>query len=114
MAARSAIATFNNATNTTLTLSSAELQHGEWDTQPPASIGPKSSATWSSESDGFATGTQAQVVYSLAGGVVTTTYDNPFSGTNACSAEAPPGYRAECTTTQGDNQVVTYTLSGGS
>jgi hypothetical protein len=114
MAARSAIATFNNETNVTLTLNSAVLQHGEWDTQPPQTIGPLSSATWSSESDGFATGTQGQVVYSLPGGVVTTTYDNPFSGTNGCTADAPPAYQVNCTTTDGDNQVVTYTLTGGS
>lgn len=113
MAQRSAIASFSNQTGATLTLASAVIQHGEWDQQPPQTIAAQSTASWSSESDGFATGTAAQVVYSLPGGQVVTTYDNPFSGDNGATGQAPPTFQLATDYSQGDNMTVTYTLTGG-
>jgi len=114
MAQRSAIVSFDNQTGATLTLVSSVLQHGEWDQQPPQTIAPHANASWSSESDGFATGTAGQVVYSCPGGQVVTTFDNPFSGSNGATGQAPQGYQITVEFSQGDNMTASFTLMGGS
>lgn len=113
MAARSVIATFTNSTSATLTLSSAIIQHGQWDTEPPGTIAPGATVSWASESAGLLTGTQVQVVYNMPAGDVVTTYDNPFVGSNGATITYPQKYLGVAQISDGQNATATYTIAGG-
>ena len=84
-AQRSVQMTLTNQTSQNLQLSSANPQHGIWNPQPPTAISANSSATWEIDSQGFATGAQATVVYAVQGGsstLVTMSVDDPFVGSD--------------------------------
>jgi len=115
MASRSVQVHFYNNTNTTLSLISSSLAHGEWSDNdaPPQQIAPNAqNVQWGSESDGLATGTQGSVSYALSsGGTVTISWDNPFSGSNSYSIQAPAGYQGTYTGGDGNSNQVSFYLS---
>ncbi|MFE2110324.1 Crystal protein ET79, partial [Kitasatospora sp. NPDC059463] len=57
-AARSTTVRLSNWTGCTLTRESWELSHGIWSHEPPERIADQQRGSWSSESNGFATGTE--------------------------------------------------------
>lgn len=112
MAARSISIVLHNTTDQDLTLTSSDLPHGTWTNQPPDNIGPQADASWESESDGVATGTQGSVVYSIGGSgdSVLIGWDNPFAGTNKFSINLSSGYALYQSGWDGDNASIEYTL----
>lgn len=97
-AERSFAITLRNVTTLTLTRASMNLAHGEWSNAgndvPPQEIGPMNvgGVYWSSESDGFATGTEGSVTYDTPAGQILIGWNNPFFGSNGFGAQAPPGF----------------------
>jgi Aegerolysin len=89
------------------------LDHGAWTDGdfPPESIPNRSTATWGSESDGFATGTEGHVMYSSSAGNFRFYWDNPFVGSNGFSVDTPPGHSYHNSDISGDNAVVRVTVS---
>ena len=115
MASRSVQIHFFNNTNTTLSLMDSNLGHGQWsdsDTPPQQIVPNAQNVQWGSESAGLATGTQGSVTYALsAGGTVVISWDNPFSGSNGYSIQAPAGYQARYTGGDGNSTQVNFYLS---
>ena len=112
-------ATLLNKTNKTLTLvtQSQHLDHGEWTIFAPPSIDPHDVGEWSSESDGFVTGTEGHLNYFIEGEPpekqVFCYWDNPFAGSNSYNATAPAGYQIQTQGSPGDNSIVIYKLTKG-
>ncbi|KAB0498163.1 MULTISPECIES: aegerolysin family protein [Pseudomonas] len=113
MAKRSVDVYFENYLDSTLSLTqnSLKLDHGEWDTYPPQKIlKPSSNVSgkgyWKTESDGFATGTEALCSYAFYDFVteeicnINIHWDDPYVGSNSYEI-----------TTDSDNVKVSY--SGG-
>ena len=98
-AERSFAITLRNVTPLTLTRANMNLAHGEWSNAgndvPPQEIGPMNvnGAYWSSESDGFATGTEGWVTYNTSAGECLISWNNPFVGSNGFGAAAPAGFK---------------------
>jgi hypothetical protein len=89
MAARSTHVTLNNRTGVNLSKTDDSLDHGIWTDRPPTIIGDR--GEWESESDGFATGTEGRVTYSIdGGGEVRLHWDNPFIGSNSYDESVAP------------------------
>ncbi|GAA2830669.1 aegerolysin family protein [Kitasatospora sp. CM 4170] len=91
IAARSTVVYLNNWTGCTLTRESWELSHGIWTLLPPVRIYDQKQGFWSSESNGFATGTEGFAqFYSencanplLNGRLVRVHWNNPYVGSNS-------------------------------
>ena len=124
MAARSTTIIVNNESNAALVRSSWNLLHGIWsrDQLPPEHIlaGTPASpftVTWESESQGAATGTEGQVVYTFPDGQTTVTiyWDNPYIGSNGYNItfSGPHAGTHQGGFTEGDddNATVTFTIS---
>lgn len=110
MATRSVQATFVNQTSQQLVLVSSNAQHGDFSPAPPPVINGNSSATFGMQSN--ITGVQGSVNYSLPGGVVSMSWDDPLIGTdNIPNATAPSAFSIETVASAGNNATVTYTLS---
>ncbi len=94
MAARSVRCTLKNLSKHDLTLESAKLDWGEWSTgsSAPQKITAGAEATWSTESDGFMTGTEGTAVFTVAGlgGKFKVWWNNPFCGKNHYSQTPEP------------------------
>jgi len=118
MASRSTNVTLINNTDLTLILTQATLSHGVWSDglYPPEKIAPHSKGNWQSESDGFMTGTEGTVTYTVENGTgnVVIHWDNPYAGGNGYSSSAPNGYEISQSGGSGNNAVVTFTLSPAS
>uniref|UniRef100_UPI0004CB92B3 aegerolysin family protein n=1 Tax=Streptomyces rimosus TaxID=1927 RepID=UPI0004CB92B3 len=113
-AARSTRVRLVNNTGVLLARSGVGLSHGIWtgDDVPPSLIKPDDWATWKSESDGVATGTEGWVEYLLAGGSkITLRWNNPFVGSNSYSCEVPPGRTCAKAGGSGNNAAVVFTVS---
>ncbi|KAK0647067.1 hypothetical protein B0T16DRAFT_414649, partial [Cercophora newfieldiana] len=91
---RSTYVTFKNYTDAYMVLQSAHLDHGMWteNKYPPEQIGaggPENpvQVSWSSQSDGFMTGTEGYVMYRLQDMQTTMKvyWDNPYVGSNGYS-----------------------------
>lgn len=116
MPARSVIIFVLNTTDRALNLvvQSQHLDHGEWSSggMPPTTIPQGGFGHFGSESDGFLTGTQGSVSYTVSGESddhqATFYWDNPYIGGNSYSATAPPGYVGRPTGSDGDNSIVTF------
>jgi len=80
---RSVVVTLENRTPFALYLQDSGTKHGIWtkDRSPPDFIPPYSVATWSSESEGFVTGTEAWVQYSVRGDESLPSYGHMLGGT---------------------------------
>ncbi|MFJ1753819.1 aegerolysin family protein [Kitasatospora sp. NPDC088134] len=100
----------------------AGLDHGIWTVRntstgahtlmPPSLINPSGHAFWQSESDGFMTGTEGHASYVMAGvGTVSISWDNPFSGSNSYSCNAPTKHTCVRSGGSGDNATVTFTVN---
>src|SRR5262245_41220275 len=98
-ASRSVTCSLENASSHALRLVSQELAHGIYSTPVPASIAPHANATWSSQSQGFMTGTEGTAVFAIGSTDATLTvwWDNPFVGENkfsqTVSGTLPAGQR---------------------
>lgn len=114
-AARSTVVSFVNYTNAKLVRKTWTMNHGEWTANrlPPEAIPGQTRKEWGSESDGFATGTEASVVYSSPSGDITVYWDNPYVGSNSYNCNAPSSYICRRTdgTGGGDNAWVEFTLN---
>ncbi|MFH8409250.1 Crystal protein ET79 [Streptomyces sp. NPDC018019] len=103
-----------NETGTLLVRSGAGLSHGIWsgNNLPPSLIKPGERASWKSESEGFATGTEGWVEYLMSGGSkVILRWNNPFAGSNSYSCEAPPGHSCARSGGGGNNATVVFTIN---
>lgn len=120
-AARSVASQFFNQSTATLSSPSYELSGGIWDTTPPATItqgtvANPGYATWESESSGVMTGTQGNATYTLQDNqtTLTTTWDNPYSGSNGysitLSGPLQNNYSVGYTGGDGDNATVQFYL----
>ena len=112
MAARSTHVILVNDTGFALSLTGSNLAHGEWSTgaAPSASIAPDSTASWQSESDGFATGTEGTAEYAVVGTGASLGFhwDNPFIGANSYDQSAPVGLSLARSGGGGNNATVTW------
>lgn len=106
-ATRSTAWTITNATDSDWTLLSSNLNHGVWATNPPQTIKSGATGTFTSESNGFATGDEGTVVYSFSAGSVSFYFDNPFIGSDDFSVNTPPGYDQKSNHQTGNTQVIT-------
>lgn len=109
-AARAVEVVLENRTSLPLTYSRGGASHGVWKTQVPGSIAANSFGSFETESNGFMTGTQAFIEYRFAGGIVRLDWDDPFSGTNSYSANAPPGYVVDRVGGPGNRTTVFFHL----
>ncbi|MFF8768564.1 aegerolysin family protein [Kitasatospora sp. NPDC015120] len=90
-AARSTTVRLSNWTGCTLTRESWELSHGIWSHEPPERIADQQRGSWSSESEGFATGTEGFAQFYaencanpvLNGRLVRVHWNNPYVGSNS-------------------------------
>lgn len=89
------------------------LPHGIWVIVPPEVIPPGGTGVFESESDGFATGTEGSVQYSIdrSSNIVGLSWDNPYVGSNSYGHTQPAGYTISQQGGGGDNANVTFTLS---
>jgi aegerolysin len=115
MAERSTQVKLLNATGLNLSRQDEGLDHGIWtDNQlPPEHIPNGGTAEWQSESNGFATGTQGHVTYSVDGGpgAFVIAWDNPFVGSNEFSVSSPAGFAGTSSDPRGNNSSVRVTLT---
>lgn len=92
----------------------SSVSHGEWDVSVPAEVPPQTIAAWSSESNGFLTGTEGQAQFQIGSdpsSVLTLTWDNPYAGSNSFSGTAPAPYSVAQQGGVGDIAVVVFTLT---
>jgi len=84
---RSVIVSISNNTDLTLTLKETHHDHGDFASQPPQTIGPRTAAGFSSENHGLV-GTQGAVTYDSTDGGASFVFgwDNPRVGSNSASA----------------------------
>jgi hypothetical protein len=122
-AARSCNVTFSNTTDALLSRQSWDLLHGIWSENmlPPEQIGSgtpdvPNNVVWQAESQGFLTGTEGSVVYTMLDGTTITIYwDVPYAGENAYSVTVTGPSASAYTysqTVEGDvyNTFVTFTF----
>lgn len=91
MATRSVQVEFTNRTRSNLIKVSDRIDHGVWTSRPPQIIGDR--ASWATESDGFATGTEGLVTYRIEDvpdSEVTMIWDNPFIGASVYQERVAP------------------------
>jgi hypothetical protein len=110
-ASRSTLVHFTNNSDSALTLTHEELDHGTYPEggalNPPHQIAIGQTVSFEAESDGFATGDEFQLDYQLANkSTLHLSYDNPFVGSNSYVENAPQGYRISRTGGSGDNATV--------
>ncbi|KAF1995541.1 hypothetical protein P154DRAFT_526247 [Amniculicola lignicola CBS 123094] len=105
MPTRSVAVTFDNNTDETFNLLNGDLDGGEWTVSPPQVINPRTTITFSSESDGFLTGTEGTAHYVSAAKKLNVIlyWNNPLSGGN--------DYRG--TLSDHDHYQLVSTLQGG-
>lgn len=114
MASRSVTVVLKNASSSHIYFASGSLSGGEWDTSLPPSIPPGTLVAWTSQSDGFMTGTQGTASFNLSAGlpvILTVNWDNPFYGSNSYSASATPPFNVGWQGGGGDNAVVVFNFS---
>jgi Bacterial Ig-like domain (group 3) len=110
-AARSTGVNFTNNSDSVLTLTHEELDHGCWATEPPHQIAVGETVFYEAESCGIATGDEFQLNYKLANGsTLELSYDNPFIGSNSYVENAPQGYLISRTGGPGNNAEVTQSF----
>ncbi|MFG2909755.1 Crystal protein ET79 [Kitasatospora sp. NPDC048286] len=110
---RSTKVTLSNSTGSGLTKTWEKLDHGCWtnDMLPSDYIPNGKSASWQSESCGFATGTEGSITYTLAdGGEVKLHWNNPYWGSNGYSCDVPDGYTCSRSGGSGDNASTTFSI----
>ncbi len=116
--ARSTDVTLVNQTGCELRRADYGLQHGEWwdfpNHIPPDYILPGQQATWVSESNGIATGTEGWVRFStsecdLRHKNVVVHWSNPYIGANSYDYDGTdPAFRVPHTGGGGNNALVTF------
>jgi hypothetical protein len=114
MAARSVDVLFRNATPSRLVRQNYRLLHGIWGPPPPPEIAPSAEVQWRSESSGFMTGTEGEVIFGLpSGDQVRFHWNNPYYGSNTYQEVAPGGYTISHAGGQANRTTVIVTLNGG-
>ena len=110
---RTTIVLVNN-TQQTLTWSDSGCDHGERCVLAPDTIAPGASGTWELRSDGFQTGCEGWMEWTVGdnGLTVELKYDNPFYGSNSypCSVNST-SYDIGRDGGDGDHATVTFTLT---
>ncbi|MFF1482794.1 Crystal protein ET79 [Streptomyces sp. NPDC058301] len=94
-AVRSTKVILTNDSGRSLARTGASLSHGVWsdNSLPPSLIIPSATGIWTSESDGFMTGTEGRVTYTMSeGGTVSISWNNPFAGSNSYNCTVPVGF----------------------
>lgn len=119
-AARSTGVSFVNLTGCDLTLELADLPYGRWTASPPGLIGREQGASWGSESQGIAIGTEGRVRYVTQNCLATSDnnrqvqlhWDNPFVGTNGYDENGTDfsTFRINRQGGVGNNAVVVWTV----
>jgi hypothetical protein len=114
VAARSVLVSFTNATGFVLGKWWEGLDHGVWtdDIEPPQTITPGETVTWMSESDGFATGTEGRVQYTVGdgGSVIELHWNNPFVGANTFDEHCIGGWSLLRSGGDGEDAKVSWTF----
>lgn len=109
--------TFANNGDLPLNRDGGQLDGGCWNPAPPANIPAHTTATWESESCGFGTGTEGNVLcrpYGAPAGVNANFYwDDPTLGDNSASDSAPAGCSSSHSgpPSSGDNVSVSFTMA---
>jgi len=115
MASRSVTLILKNASSSHIYFQGGSLSGGEWDVLPPPSIPAGSLLAWTSQSDGFLTGTQGTASFNTSAGlpaVLTINWDNPYVGSNSYSANAASPFNVSWQGGGGDNAIVVFTFGG--
>ncbi|MEU1077315.1 Crystal protein ET79 [Streptomyces sp. NPDC005878] len=110
---RSTAVNLLNDSGRALVRTGASLSHGVWsDNSLPASlINPGASGSWKSESSGFMTGTEGRASYMMSeGGIVSISWNNPFSGGNSYTCNVPTGFACDQSGGGGKNAQVTFRI----
>ncbi|OAR27139.1 hypothetical protein A8W25_02385 [Streptomyces sp. ERV7] len=92
---RSTRVALTNDSGRSLARTGASLSHGIWsdNSLPPSLIIPSGTGIWTSESDGFMTGTEGRATYTMSGGgTVSISWNNPFAGGNSYNCSVPAGF----------------------
>jgi hypothetical protein len=115
MAAHSFAITLRNGSGVALRRTNLTLNHGIFsgngNAVPPENIPNLTRASWQSESDGFATGTEGSVTYASDAGDVFIHWDNPFVGSNGLGVGVPNSIIVEHGSIDGNDAAVTITLT---
>ena len=113
--ARSVDVTLVNRSSASLTCSRGILDGGEWSTYPADHVAPGASASWRTQSNGLATGTEGSAELRIDGTdrVVTVYWNNPYVGSNSARCSVDPPFTCTASPIRGNNAALTVTLSGG-
>lgn len=119
MPARSVTIVIVNDSDDRLVLSDSSLDHGIWTTSPPNAIETGETSTFESESDGFQTGTEGTVDFTIqtsqgSNGTAHFHWDNPFFGSNSYDQTVPVWYKAGRSGGDGNNTTVTWNFDSSS
>ncbi|WP_165960874.1 aegerolysin family protein [Actinocrispum wychmicini] len=112
--ARSAAVIINNTTDATLVGIHKNLDHGCWETEPPATIGPHQTVLWKTVSCGFMTGTEGDVDYgvnSKDGDQLHVHWDIPWSGDNSFDGNTSVFYKVTHGGSEEGNRNATTTFT---
>ena len=113
--ARSVDVMFVNNSSAALSCSQGILDGGEWSNYPADHIAAGATATWRTQSNGLATGTEGTAKLRVDGTnkVVTVYWNNPYLGSNSakCTVDAP--FTCTAGSIKGNNAALTVTLTGG-
>jgi hypothetical protein len=117
-AARSTTVKLENNSGCPLFRTGYNLNHGEWGKdQPPTIVAPGTTAQWSSESNGFLTGTEGDAEFmtlfcDIQFANVRVYWDNPYFGANRYNYDkTDPRFLAPWDGGGGNNTTVTFHLS---
>ncbi len=112
MAERSTKLNFKNSLQFTFIREEHDLSHGIWKNSPPSKI--DGSASWESESDGYMTGTEGYVKYSMVPNIILEhlylKWDNPYLGSNSYNSSCDANYEIINFNARGDNATVNFDL----
>ncbi|KAF5538914.1 crystal et79 [Fusarium phyllophilum] len=113
-APRRIAASLVNNTQKTLTWVDSGVDHGTRDAHAPDTIGPGDTGKWGLKSDGFQTGCEGWMKWSIGdnGPIVKLDYNNPYVGANSysCSVDSAK-YTAEREGGTGDHATVRFIVS---
>ncbi len=105
-ASRSVSWTVTNGTSNAWTLVSSDLNHGILGNNPPKSIGPGQTASFSAESNGLMTGCEGTVTYASDDGSFAFYFDNPYIGGDDYKVTTPNDFDQKTSQQTGNDYVL--------
>ncbi|WP_281889732.1 aegerolysin family protein [Paenibacillus sp. YYML68] len=113
MSAREVHISVINATGIEMQLESkTTLAHGEWASTPTNVPGNGKPVHFQADSDGFATGVEGRIYYSLPNGEICLYFDDPYVGSNGFSgSSSSDSYAVQTIGGSGNSCSVTYIVT---